>query len=202
MSLVYQLVDSEEQLPEAIPLLVRAKRSDAKPLADEQTGAEIDALLLMSMIADDDYIRDASLDDFNMPHYWCASSAGRLDIWPLPSPEWYADWADTGCMMFDDNYFEQSFHYPDITDKRTTAPMSYCISVLNTETYEPLPLLGNRVYVEFIQPETETTGWSLPPTPSLRGGVPEGPLYNLSGQRVSKPTKGLYIVKGRKVIMK
>ena len=29
-----------------------------------------------------------------------------------------------------------------------------------------------------------------------------GNFYNLAGQRVSQPTKGLYIVNGRKVVMK
>ena len=27
-------------------------------------------------------------------------------------------------------------------------------------------------------------------------------IYNLSGQRVSQPTKGLYIVNGKKVVLK
>ena len=208
VSLVYQLVNSEEELPEAIPLLVRPKRSDAKPLADEQTGAEIDALLLLSMITDDDYIRDEALDDFYMPHYWCASSTSRLDIWHLPSPEWYADWADTGCMMFDDNYFEQSFHCPAVTDTRTTAPMSYCISVLDTDTYEPLSLLGNRVYVEFIQPESEAMGiQSISGSPEgerTKAFTREGAdgVYNLNGQRVSDNYRGLVIKNGRKVILK
>lgn len=30
----------------------------------------------------------------------------------------------------------------------------------------------------------------------------EGGGYNLAGQRVAQPTKGLYIVNGRKVVMK
>ena len=30
----------------------------------------------------------------------------------------------------------------------------------------------------------------------------EGTVYNLAGQRVAQPTKGLYIVNGKKVMMK
>ena len=40
---------------------------------------------------------------------------------------------------------------------------------------------------------------SLTPSPSPMG---EGSVYNLAGQRVSQPTKGLYIVNGKKVIIK
>ena len=47
--------------------------------------------------------------------------------------------------------------------------------------------------------DDETTGVrSL--TPSLSES--EGAVYNLSGQRVAQPTKGLYIVNGKKIIMK
>jgi len=46
----------------------------------------------------------------------------------------------------------------------------------------------------------ETTGiTSLTPSPSPKG---EGSVYTLSGQRVEKPVKGLYIVNGKKVIIK
>ena len=37
-------------------------------------------------------------------------------------------------------------------------------------------------------------------TPALSEG--EGVVYNLRGQRVAQPTKGLYIVNGKKVIIK
>ena len=47
--------------------------------------------------------------------------------------------------------------------------------------------------------ESETTGIkSL--TPALSEG--EGAIYNLRGQRVTQPAKGLYIVNGKKVIIK
>jgi hypothetical protein len=105
--------------------------------------------------------------------------------------------------MFSDNYLEQTFNYPTATDKRTTPPMSYCISVLNTNTYEPLPLIGNRVFVEFIGAETdaETTGISLTPSPSPRGEG-SGYSYNLNGQRVDASYKGVIIQNGRKVFRK
>ena len=45
-----------------------------------------------------------------------------------------------------------------------------------------------------------TTGIdSLTPSPSPKG---EGSVYNLNGQRVANPSKGLYIVNGKKVVIK
>lgn len=175
VTLVYQMVDSRMELPAALPLLVRAKRSDAEPLVDEKTGTEIEA--------------------FEMPHYWCATFGERLDVWPLPSPAKYADLAEYGCMMFNDSYYNQSFLYADGTDSRTTTPMSYCITVLNSNTYDLLPLMGNRVNVEFIG-ASEATGITQPSSLTTH----PSPLYNLNGQRVGASYKGVILQNGRKVI--
>ena len=48
--------------------------------------------------------------------------------------------------------------------------------------------------------DSETTG--IKSVSSEAKGFFEGEFYNLSGQRVTKPTKGLYIVNGKKVIIK
>ena len=203
VSLVYRKAGSDMELPKALPLLVRARRADAAPLVTEQMGEEIEALLLLSLLYDDDDNTDPELADFSMPHYWCASFGNRLDIWPLPSPELYADMADTDCLMFDDNRTGQSFCYPDDTDSRTTGPMSYCISVLDADTFEPLSLSGNRVYVEFVPKAGEAT--SLIPhssflTPHSSFLTPHSTLYNLNGQRVDASYKGIVIQNGRKVM--
>ena len=182
VSLVYQLVDSHTDLPAALPLLVRAKRSDATPVADEQTGHELDD------------------DDVDLPHYWCAAYGNRLDIWALPSSEKYADLAEYGAMMFEDNYYDQSFLYTNATDSRTTTPMSYCITLYNTDTYELLPLIGDRVYVEFIE-SAGTTGISDATRLNNKEQIINN-VYDLQGRKVAQPTKGLYIVNGRKVVIK
>ena len=102
-------------------------------------------------------------------------------------------------MMFDDNYFDQSFLYAGRTDSRATAPMSYCITLLNTDTYELLPLLGNRVNVEFIaSSDPSGEGETSVALPSL-GGT-EGGSYNLNGQRVGASYKGIVIQNGRKYL--
>ena len=61
---------------------------------------------------------------------------------------------------------------------------------------------GSSAREGFTLGEDVTTGISLSslnPSPS-RGG--EGSIYTISGQRVSKPTKGMYISNGRKVVVK
>ena len=197
VSMVYQMVNDRMELPTAIPLLVRAKRGDAEPLVNEQMGAEVDALILESLLDEDD---EETEDDFEMPDYWCGTLRNRLDIWHLPSSESYADLAEFGCLLFNDNRLEQTFNYATATDSRTTAPMSYCLTVLNTDTYELLPLMSDRVYVEFVG-TSEATGISLTPNPSPIG---EGntPMYNLSGQRVGASYKGIILQNGRKIYKK
>ena len=48
----------------------------------------------------------------------------------------------------------------------------------------------------------ETTGISLTPAPSPKGEGRAGAVYDLSGRRVTKPTHGLYIINGKKVLIK
>ena len=179
VSLIYRMADHSMELPPALPLLVRAKRSDAQPLVDEKTGAEIEDM-------DDD-----------IPHYWCASYGNRLDIWALPSSENYADLAEYYAMMFEDTYFDQSFNYAINADSRTTGPMSYCITVLNEDTYEPLPLMGDRVSVQFIS-SGSATGINTVKGEGVM--VHDSKSYNLSGQRVGAGYKGIIIQNGRKVM--
>ena len=199
VSLIYMMADSRMDLPSALPLLVRAKRSDAEPLVDAQTGAELEELL-MKMMEEDESDEESDEDDkpdLDMPHYWCASFDNRLDIWHLPAPERYADLAEYGCMMFNDNYYDQSFSYATANDTRTTAPMSYCLTLLNAKTYELLPLLGDRVSIEFLIPAGAPTGID-----TVKGEgfmVHDSKSYNLNGQRVDENYKGITVQKGRKI---
>jgi hypothetical protein len=76
--------------------------------------------------------------------------------------------------------------------------MSYCLTVYNTDTYEFLPLLGNRVSVEFIEPQEEATGIN-----TVKGEgfmVHDSKSYNLNGQRVGEGYKGIIVKNGRKMI--
>ena len=69
-----------------------------------------------------------------------------------------------------------------------------------------LPLLtaaisgSNAKEITLLWDEGEATGIEgLTPTPSPKG---EGSIYNLNGQRISTPLKGINIINGRKVIVK
>ena len=202
VSLVYLLADGYMELPPALPLLVRAKRSDATPLVDEKTGAELEELLEQAMMEEEDISEDYDddEDDFDIPHYWCASFDDRLDIWQLPAPERYADLAEYGCMLFNDNYYDQSFLYAKADDTRTTSPMSYCLTLINANTYELLPLLGDRVFVEFFQLADEATGIQDIDANVQRSTFNvQRPTFNLNGQRVDSKYKGIIVQKGRKI---
>lgn len=69
------------------------------------------------------------------------------------------------------------------------------------------PIAENECYLKcdspsdiiFISPTDAATGISLTPNPSP---VSEGSIYNLSGQRLQKAQKGIYIIGGKKVIVK
>ena len=201
VSLVYMMADGRMDLPAALPLLVRAKRSDAEPLADAKAGAELDELLTQMMLeeeetdGDEDYEEDES-EDFDIPHYWCASFDNRLDIWELPAPERYADLAEYGGMVFNDNYYDQSFVYATAGDTRSTSPMSYCITLLNAKTFELLPLMGDRVFVEFLVPAGAT---GIDAVKGEGFTVNDSESYNLNGQRVNSNYKGIIVQKGRKI---
>ena len=68
------------------------------------------------------------------------------------------------------------------------------------KAYLPAGAVGARILdLSFGDEEGETT--SLNEVRGLKSEV-RGEFYNLNGQRVAQPTKGLYIVNGRKVVIK
>jgi hypothetical protein len=110
-------------------------------------------------------------------------------------------------MLFNDNYYDQSFLYAKTDDTRSTSPMSYCITLINAKTYELLPLLGDRVFVEFLQlSESGDDVTGIESLTDVRSKMSEvrGDVYDLQGRKLQgKPTaKGLYINHGRKIIVK
>ena len=67
----------------------------------------------------------------------------------------------------------------------------------NTAYIPALPVASRFIAINGVE---EVTGVrSLTPSPSPKG---DGSIYNLGGQRISLPTKGLYIVNGKKVSIK
>ena len=71
-------------------------------------------------------------------------------------------------------------------------------SIPNGKAY--LTIAGGAGAPEFL-------GFSFGGTTAIKGveaakAVENGAVFNLNGQRVAQPTKGLYIVNGRKVVIK
>ena len=62
--------------------------------------------------------------------------------------------------------------------------------------YLPAPAAGAR---EFLSFDDEATGIN---SVNGEGVTVNGSVYNLSGQRVAQPSKGLYIINGKKVLVK
>ena len=79
-----------------------------------------------------------------------------------------------------------------------TGPMTYCLTVFNTDNYECLPLVGDRVSVEFIEPQEEETGINTVKSEGFM--VHDSKSYNLNGQRVGEGYKGIIVKNGRKMI--
>lgn len=61
--------------------------------------------------------------------------------------------------------------------------------------YLPASVASGRSFIWF---ESETTGIQAPVVKNLNAGE----IYTIAGQRVAKPTKGLYIMNGKKVVVK
>ena len=73
-------------------------------------------------------------------------------------------------------------------------------AVLSMSTTEADKVGASEGRFTFIFDDETTTGiGSLTPAPSPKG---EGSVYTLSGQKVQQPKKGLYIVNGKKVLVK
>ena len=60
-----------------------------------------------------------------------------------------------------------------------------------------LNIAAEAPYLQFVFVESETTGIS-----TVKAAAVNGAIYNLNGQRVAKAQKGLYIMNGKKVVLK
>jgi len=72
--------------------------------------------------------------------------------------------------------------------------------VLANKAYLDASLLDGLAPSFIFEFEGGTTGINTVEQP--KGNFLNGEFYNLNGQRVAQPTKGLYIVGGKKVIVK
>ena len=97
----------------------------------------------------------------------------------------------------DDNYVLQGTNISDAGFYKLAASSNH---VINPFRAYLSGAENDAARLSIVFEDNETTGISsLTPSPSPKG---EGSYYNLNGQHVSQPTKGLYIQNGKKIIMK
>lgn len=106
----------------------------------------------------------------------------------------------------DDVIFQGVYAYPTVLDN--TGGTDYYLKE-NTLYQSPggTKMKGFRAFFKVTNPEVKTLGWNG--ADDLPTGIEiitkdqvQGPVYDLSGRRVSRPSRGLYIVGGKKVLLK
>jgi hypothetical protein len=144
-------------------------------------------------------IEESFFEDF---HYWCATFAGRYYVWQIPLLESDNLLNECGALIFDDT--NQYFYRLAPSDGFIMHPMSYCFTAYDARTFENLPLANNRIeiIVYGYSEQSDPTG-----VEDVRGKMDDvrgkmNDAYNLQGQKVANPSRGLYIHQGRKISVK
>jgi len=189
VTVVYEPVEEGMELPVAAPLLVRAKHPRVEPLVTNQTGIELDALLMSN---------NEAMEAFYELHYWCSTFAGRYDVWQMPLPESDDVLNEYGALVFTDIPHSCCFRRIGPSRRTTMTPMSYCFTAYDAQTFENLPLTDDCIeivaygFTEDIMTDIE----SLDAQRSQNG---DGSSYNLQGQKVDDSYHGIVIRNGQKV---
>ena len=195
VSVIYTPVPAGMTLPYAVPLLVRAKHADAKPLVTEQMGRDIDALLTEAAEQMTEDELEAAFDEI---HYWCGTFAGRYDVWQFALPEKDSLLNEYGALTFANNAGDQYFYRVPASDGYAMKPMSYCFTAYDGRSFDNLPLANDRIEIVVIDLE-EGTGIETIDTRNMRDSRMSGNTYNLNGQKVSDSYRGIVIKNGRKI---
>ena len=195
VAVIYEQVIEGMELPVAVPLLVKARRTDAEPLVTEQMGAEIDALLTEATEKMDE---DDVMAAFEESHYWCATFGGRYDVWQMPLPESNSTLSDFGALVFADAGDDQYFYRIGASDAVNIPAMSYCFTAWDPETFENLPLANDRIEIVAVG-YVEATGIE-----GVRNEKADekGDAYNLKGQKVGENYRGVIIKNGKKIFQR
>ena len=192
VAVIYEQVVEGMELPVAVPLLVKARRTDVEPLVTEQMGQEIDALLTA---AAEEMDEDDLMAAFEESHYWCATFAGRYDVWQMPLPESNSTLNEFGALVFADAGDDQYFYRIAASDGVSIPAMSYCFTAWDPQTFENLPLANDRIEIVAVG-YVEPTGIEEIRSKKEEGS---GDAYNLSGQKVGDNYRGIIIKNGKKI---
>ena len=196
VTVIYEPVEAGMTLPNALPLLVRAKRADVEPLVTEQLGSEITEALKR---VEEEVGEEELMEYYEQIHYWCSTFNGRYDVWQLAMPESDSVLNEYGAFVFADKGNDQYFYRVPASDGYSMKPMSYCFTAYDVQTFENLPLANDRIEIVVIDNAGEPTGIE-----EVRGKKADvrGDVYNLSGQRVGDSYRGIVIQNGRKIVGK
>ena len=196
VSVIYTPVPAGIELPYAVPLLVRAKHGDAKPLVTEQMARDIDAQLTEAAKQMTEAELEAAFDEI---HYWCGTFAGRYDVWQFALPEKDSLLNEYGALTFANNAGDQYFYRVPASDSYAMKPMSYCFTAYDGRSFDNLPLANDRIEIVVIDLPEEVLGVETIDTRNMRDRRMSGNTYNLNGQKVSDSYRGIVIKNGRKI---
>ena len=111
---------------------------------------------------------------------------------------YYADWSEKPSFYVDGKSYNADYNPSGSKGTSATANITFSESVYNTIKQKGLIIHGTGVTLTKAIMKSGTTGISATTyTPSTNQ-----PIYNLQGQRISKPKKGIYIQNGKKYIAK
>ncbi len=204
VAVIYEPAEEGMELPYALPLLVKAKRADVEPLVTEQRAIELNTMLERAI--EGEVVKDGCLEEDFLEelHYWCATFAGRYDVWQMLLPENDILLNEYGALAFTDTGTERYFDRVAGYDRFTMQPMSYCFTAYDAKTFKNLPLANDRIeiLVYGYSEQSDPTGIEdvRGKMDDVRGNMDDA--FNLQGQKVDTGYRGIIIKNGHKVVIK
>lgn len=115
---------------------------------------------------------------------------------------WYNDWSTKIDVMAEGNTYHSDFVPADVygtgSGTEHTTTFSFDASTFNNMKKKGLLFQGHGIVVKKVVLKTNTGISSA----VFKAGCQDAAIYNLSGQRIVSPQKGIYIQNGKKIIIK
>ena len=115
---------------------------------------------------------------------------------------WYNDWSTKIDVMAEGNTYHADFVPADVygtgSGTEHTTTFSFDASTFNNMKKKGLLFQGHGIVVKKVVLKTNTGISSV----VFKAGCQDAAIYNLSGQRIVNPQKGIYIQNGKKIIIK
>ena len=115
---------------------------------------------------------------------------------------WYNDWSTKIDVMAEGNTYHADFVPADVygtgSGTEHTTTFSFDASTFNNMKKKGLLFQGHGIVVKKVVLKTNTGISSA----VFKAGCQDAAIYNLSGQRIVSPQKGIYIQNGKKIIIK